>query len=487
MENKVQLLAVMATYLLILITWGIWQGRKVKTSGDYAIAGRRLPGWVAALSERATGESSWALLGLPGAAYAMGLTEIWTALGCVAGIITAWWLLAWRLRDAAEKSESITFSEFVAGRFQTTGPYIRLVSATAIVFFFFFYVGAQFLGGGKTLFTMFGLEARWGMLITASIIIPYTIYGGFRSVVYTDVIQALVMIVALVAGPIVGFIYLANHPETFARGVSQALQLAGPQYTSLTGGLNGFSAGLVIMGGFSWFFGYLGGQPQLSTRFMAISDKKQAIRARNIGIAWTVVAYIGALLLGWIGLAIFGPGTLHDREMVMPAVMLKIFPPAIAAVLITGAVAAMISTADSLLVLSATEFSENILKPTMEKRKIKLRNGLLVSRITTLTLALVALLLAYSIQSKLIFTVVSYVWAGIGATFSVVILLTLFWKRFHGRAALLTILAGLSFTILWVSTGMDTYLTARLTNFIFTFAVAVASTYFIAPAKSALR
>ncbi len=241
------------------------------------------------------------------------------------------------------------------------------------------------------------------------------------------------------------------------------------------------------MGGFSWFFGYLGGQPQLSTRFMAISDRRQAIRARNIGITWTVIAYIGALLLGWIGLAIFGPETLQDREMVMPAVMLKIFPPAIAAVLITGAVAAMISTADSLLVLSATEFSENILKPALEKRNIKLRNGLLINRITTLTLAVVALLLAYSIQSKLIFTVVSYVWAGIGATFSVVVVLTLFWKRFHGKAALITIIAGLSFTIVWISTGMDALITARLVNFAFTLAVALAATLLIPSGKPELR
>ena len=486
MENQAQLLGVMTAYIAVLVAWGVWQGRKVKTTGDYTIAGRRLPGWVAALSERATGESSWALLGLPGAAYALGLTEIWTALGCVAGIITAWWLLAWRLRDAADQSGSMTFSEFLGGRFGAKSPYIRLVSAAAIVFFFFFYVGAQFLGGGKTLFTMFGLEARWGMLITAGIIVPYTIYGGFRSVVYTDVIQAIVMIVALVAGPIVGFIYLANHPETYAGGVAEALHLAGPQYTSLTGGANGFAAGLVMMGGFSWFFGYLGGQPQLTTRFMAISDRKQAIRARNIGVAWTIVAYIGALLLGWIGLAIFGPGALPDREMVMPSVMLKIFPPAIAALLITGAVAAMISTADSLLVLSATEFSENILKPVLKKRGIRWQNGLIINRITTLILAIVALGLAYSIQSKLIFTVVSYVWAGIGATFSVVVVLSFFWKRFHGRAALLTILAGLGFTIAWISSGMDTMITARLVNFVFTMAVAVLATLLV-PAENEVR
>ncbi|MBK9290248.1 MAG: sodium/proline symporter [Bacteroidetes bacterium] len=475
MAQQTQLLVVMLAYLGILIAWGVWQGRKVKTTGDYTIAGRRLPGWVAALSERATGESSWALLGLPGAAYALGLAEIWTALGCVAGIITAWWLLAWRIREAADQSSSITFSEFLAVRFGNMAPHIKLVSAAAIVFFFFFYVGAQFLGGGKTLFTMFGLEARWGMLITAAIIVPYTIYGGFRSVVYTDVIQAMIMIVALVAGPITGLIYLSRHPETFAGGMMEALELAGPQYTSLTGGAEGFAAGLVIVGGFSWFFGYLGGQPQLSMRFMAISDRNQAIRARNIGIAWTIVAYIGALMLGWIGLAIFGPDTLHDREMVMPAVMLKIFPPAIAALLITGAVAAMISTADSLLVLSATEFSENILKPALHKRGINISNGLAINRLTTLTLAAVALVVAYTIQSKLIFSIVSYVWAGIGATFSVVVLLSFFWKRYHGLAALVTIVSGLAFTIIWISSGLDTLLTAHLVNFVFTLSVGVLS------------
>ncbi|HPF04304.1 MAG TPA: hypothetical protein PLE95_13955, partial [Bacteroidales bacterium] len=188
MENIGLIASVMIIYLSLLILWGIYQGRKVKTGKDFAIAGRKLPGWAAALSERATGESSWALLGLPGAAYAMGLTEIWTAIGCVAGIITAWVLLAWRLRDEAEKYNVSTFTEYISAKHGDYGKIIRIVSSLAIVFFFFFYVGAQFLGGGKTLHTMFGIDPLTGVLITAGIIIPYTIYGGFRSVVYTDVI-----------------------------------------------------------------------------------------------------------------------------------------------------------------------------------------------------------------------------------------------------------------------------------------------------------
>lgn len=213
MEYNVQLLVVMITYMTLLILWGVYQGRKVKNSSDFAIAGRNLPGWVAALSERATGESSWALLGLPGAAYATGLLEIWTAIGCVAGIITAWALIAWRLRDEAEKYEIDTFTQYIAKRHGEVGKWIRIVGSFTIVFFFFFYVGAQFLGGGKTLHAMFEIKPQYGMLITAAIIIPYTIYGGFRSVVYTDVVQAIVMITTLVLGPIIGLIYVSNHPE----------------------------------------------------------------------------------------------------------------------------------------------------------------------------------------------------------------------------------------------------------------------------------
>lgn len=482
----------MIGYMTMLILWGLYQGRKVKTGADYAIAGRNLPGWAAALSERATGESSWALLGLPGAAYATGLTEIWTAIGCVAGIITAWAAISWRLRDEAEKHDVNTFTDFIAKRHSDLGKWIRAVGSMTIVFFFFFYVGAQFLGGGKTLHTLFGIKPAVGMLITAAIIVPYTIYGGFRSVVYTDVIQAVVMITALVIGPIVGIIFIANHPDIFAQSIPQALakaseaSTAGVNYGSLTGGASGFAAGVVMLAGFSWFFGYLGGQPQLSTRFMAIKDARQAKQGRNIGITWTVVAYIGALCIGWIGLAIFGPTGLADQEYVMPMVLLRIFPPAVAAVLITGAIAAMISTADSLLIVSATELSENLIKPLSKVKKEAPRKALIRSRVVTAGLAVIALLLAYVSPSDLIFTLVSYVWAGIGGTFSVVILLTLFWKKFHGKAVLVTIVVGLLFTILWSLTGLDEkIITGRFMNFIVTGIVAVVSTYVLSPPRKA--
>jgi sodium/proline symporter len=291
------------------------------------------------------------------------------------------------------------------------------------------------------------------------------------------------MIVALVVGPIAGFIYIMKAPDVFARTLPEALTLAGPAKCSITGAMSGFAAGAGLMGGLSWFFGYLGGQPQLSTRFMAIRDPRSARLGRNIGIAWTLLAYTGALLIGWLGLAIFGPEGLSDCEFVMPRVMFEVFPDFIAAILVTGAIAAMISTADSLLILSATELSENLAGAIGEKKARGL-SALSRSRVITAALAAVALFVAYVFPSDLIYTLVGFVWAGIGSTFSIVILLTLFWKRYHGRAVVVTIVAGMLFTIVWHLTGMEKLLTARLTTFVFAALVAVVSTLAIPSGRS---
>jgi sodium/proline symporter len=476
MADQQILLLVMVLYMLFITGMGMYIGRKVKTASDYAIAGRTLPGWAAALSERATGESAWALLGLPGAAYALGLTEMWTAIGCVVGILLGWILVAHRLREEAEKYDAVSFMEYIAKRHGAVGRYLQLTGAIIISFFFFFYIGAQFIGGSKTIHEMFGIDLSTGIFVLFLFVVPYTIYGGFQSVVYTDVIQALLMVITLVAGPIFGFIYLANHPEVFASTIPEALNKAGDSYSSFTGATKGMGAGFIIISGFSWMFGYLGGMPQLATRFMAIKNRKHAIYGRNIGIVWTILAYTGALLLGWIGLAIFGPETIVDRETVMPAVILKIFPPVIAAILITGAFAAIISTANSLLILSATEISENI-KPS---KKSNLRiTALGRSRLITTGLSVLAFGFALFAREDLIYNIVKYVWAGIGDTFSVVILLTLFWKKYHAKAVLATIISGISFTIIWIQTGLEQYVSCLFLTFVIALIAAIAATFLL--------
>jgi sodium/proline symporter len=476
---------VIVVYFLVLIIFGLYNGKKVKNNKDYVIAGRKLPGWIAALSERATGESSWCLLGLPGFAYASGLSGIWPALGCVLGIFSAWTALAWRLRDEAEKYDIRTFSGYISKKHGDAGKWIGIVSSFTIVFFFFFYTGAQFLGGGKVLHVLFGISPIYGILITAVVILPYSVYGGFLSLVYNDIIQALLMVIALVITPIVGIVYLLyTKDHIFASTIIQGLKVAGPQYCSFTKLATGFSGGVMIASGFSWFFGYQGGLPQLTTRFMAIKNKREAHIARNVGILWTTLAYIGAIAIGWIGIAIFGPHGLKDPETVMPQVLIRIFPTAISAIIVVGVISALLSTASSLLVLSSTELSDNLLKHI--KGFNNENKSLSYSRGVTGLLAVIALCMSYFTSSALIFTLVGYVWAGIGGTFSIVILLSLFWKPYHGRAVLITIIFGLFFTIFWISSGLDKVISSKLMTFILTFIVAVIATYIIPHKKHCL-
>ncbi len=476
MTTEIQYIIVIVVYLLGILIYGIYQGSKVKTQTDYSIAGRSLPGWVAALSERSAGESSWALLGLPGYAYAVGLSSIWTAIGCVLGIVVAWWLLAWRIRNEAEKYNAETYTDFLAKRFGKHASLLKAIASAVIVFFFFFYVGAQFLGGGKTFHTLFNINPYVGTIIIAAIIVPYAVYGGFKSVAYADVVQSIIMITILIVAPLVALIKLPAAENVFASSVIEALNKSGISYLNIFGETtNGIWMGTVLAG-LSWFFGYLGGQPQLSIRFMAIKNTRNAIIARNVGIAWTIVAYIGALMIGWLGLAYFGPAGLNDAEQVMPSLLVNLFPPIVTAILITGVIAAIMSTADSLLIVSSTELSESIIKPYFVKNKTHL---LLISRIITIVLAFFALLAAFFAPTNLIYTLVGYVWAGIGGTFSVVVLCTLFWKKFHSIAAIFTILAGIIFTIVWISTGMEEWVTSRILTFFVATIVAVFTTLII--------
>ncbi len=464
-----QFVVILVLYVAFLIGFGFWQGRKVKSSEDYSIAGRSLPGWVAALSERATAESSWCLLGLPGVVYAAGLSGTWTAIGSFLGAVLSWLLIARPLRKDAERCRAVTFTDYLSKRFGAMGTWIKVFSSCAIVFFFFFYVGAQLIGGAKTFYTVFGIPLNLGMLLTFAIVIPYTMYGGFGSVVYTDCVQALVMLGALFLAPVFGVWYIHTHPEVWASSISEALARSAPSYSSWTGGAVGFFAGAtVVIGEGSWFFGFLGGLPQLATRFMAIRDDREACLARNVGILWSSCAYIGAPLIGLVGIAVFGPTGLSDQEMVTPSLMLRLFHPMLASLFLTGAIAAMLSTADSLLVLASTELADNVILPRLQRtREVSQERMLRISRLTTGAVACVALLAAYVVPSKLINTVVRYAWAGIGCTFSVVVLGAIFSRRFNSKAAFATMVVGVFFTIYWNLMGYEsTIMTARTMTFV---------------------
>ena len=469
MQHMTMNLVVLLVYLGGLVSFGIYQGMKAKNTTDYNMGGRAVPGWACALSERATAESAWCLVGFPGYAYVAGIVTVWVALGLALGNIFAWTLLANKMRKEAEKYSAQTYVDWIVKRHHRSKAItaIRLVGSFIVIFLFAFYVEAQVIGGGKTLNVLFGLPVAVGIILTMVVIIPYTVYGGFQSVVYTDCVQSILMIFTLIVAPVWGLHYIATTPGLYASSISEALRLAGPSFTDWSGGAKGIYSGFMIASSFAWIIAYLGGCPHLTVRFMAMKDDAAWRTGRNIACVWTVFGYTGAILIGLIGIAIFGPSNIKDAEMIMPSVVLKIFPPVLAAICVTGAIAAMLSTADSMLIVTSSEFAENILKPVILKGKhLEPKKELFISRCVTVIVGLLALAMAFIIPAKMVYSIVSFAWAGMGNPFAAVTLMTLLWDKYTGQAALWTMICGFLGTILWQISPLNAIIDARLVGFI---------------------
>jgi len=462
------MIAIFVGYLALTLGLGIWQAQKTKTQADFVLGSSKLPGWMLALSERATGESAWLLLGLTGFIYANGFSGIWIAIGCLLGISTAWIVLAKKFRSEAEKYNALTMPEYFSAKFPEKANTIRILSTLIIVFFFIFYVGAQFSGAGKTIFETFGLDPFWGQIIAAGVILIYATLGGFVSIVAVDTFQALLMITTLVVTPIIILI------KIFAENVNIAHAFASAPlgYTSLTGTASGFAAGILIFNNLAWFFGYLGGQPQLNARFMGMKDDRNVKLGRNIAITWTVLAYTGAFIIGIGAMVLFGPHAVKDSEMILPHVLTHLFPGWLAAILLAGAVAAMISTAESMLLVAASSVSQDVYGGIIMKGKAEDRKALMISRIATLSVGILALVLSLT-TSKLIYTIVSYAWAGIGCSFAPAILLSFYWDKFNSNGVITALVAGLITTVVWILTGLEQVITARAVTFFVAITLAI--------------
>ncbi len=459
-------------YLALTLALGLWQALRTKSQSDFVLGSGRLPGWMLALSERATGESAWLLLGFTGFVYANGLSGIWIAVGCILGISSAWIVIARRLRAEAQQYNALTMPEYFSAKFPEKAATIRILSTVIISFFFVFYVGAQFAGAGKTIFQTFGLDPVWGQIIAAAVILTYATVGGFISVVAVDAFQAVLMIVTLVVTPIIMLTKVMAGPVS----ISEALASAGPGMDSWTGGLAGFAAGILIFNNIAWVFGYLGGQPQLNARFMAMRDDRNVVVGRNLAVTWTLLAYGGAFLIGVCALVLFGPDVVQDVEMILPHVLTELFPWWLAAVLLAGVVAAMISTAQSMLLVAASSISQDIYNGILKKGKAPDRTLLRISRVATLAVGILGLVLAMT-TSDLIYYIVSYAWAGIGCSFAPAVLLSFYWKRYSSAGVVTALLAGLLTTIVWIVTGLDHVITARAATFFVSMGASILVTF----------
>ncbi|MCD6204499.1 MAG: sodium/proline symporter [Candidatus Marinimicrobia bacterium] len=441
-------------YLVVVLVIGVKSAGKNRTQSDFLIADRKLGAWAIALSERASGESAWLLIGLPGAALAVGFLEIWAAVGCVLGIIFSWLFIAVPLRELAGKYNSMTLPDLFANYFNDETKSLRIISSLIITFFFTFYVAAQFNAAGKVLNVTFGIPQFTGMLIGAGIILLYTMLGGFRAVVWTDMVQAIIMFSTLVILPIVGLFELRHSGNN---------QL-GSELMSLTAGKTGIWAFLAILGGLSWGFGYIG-QPHLLARFIAIKNSAEIRRGRIIAFSWAIPAFFGAFFMGIIGVTLYGAGKFTDPESLMPFMATSLLPGWIAGILISGAMAAMMSTADSQLLVTASAISEDLIHK-VGKRNLRPEKLLTISRTVTISVGLIAFIMAY-FSTDLVFSLVSYAWSGLGASFGPVLLGIIYWKRITREGAIAGLLTGSFSTIIWKNIDvLNSAVTERLSSYI---------------------
>jgi len=438
-------LAGFVLYLAVIFVVGLLTYKYNKTISDYVLAGRRLGIWVVTFSERASGESAWLLLGLPAALYANGLIDIWVSIGCTTGILISWMVVAKPLRLQSEAYGAITLPQFFSNRFNDTSHVIRYLATVIIVVFFTFYVAAQFIGAGKVLNVTFGIQPFNGMLLGAGIILFYTVMGGFMAVAWTDFVQAILMIGTLVILPIALLIELGGFEQ-----VSSFVASADPSFGSLTGGKTGIAAVLSVTSGLAWGLGYMA-QPHLITRFMAIKDPDELRKGALIGISWAVVAFWGAMFIGLFGAAYLVGQTLSDPEQIMPFLANRLLPGWLAGILISGAIAAMMSTADSQLLVATSAVSEDVyhgsIKPDASERSL-----VSISRITTLVVGVVAFCIAWYAQvtgKDFVFKIVGFAWSGLGSAFGPALLFTLWWKKTTRAGVLAGMLTGSLVTIIW--------------------------------------
>ena len=441
-------------YLVIILIVGLYTSRLTKTLPDYLLAGRKLGPWVVAFSERASGESAWMLLGLTGLAYATGFGDpsgvklepaLWTAIGGVLGIIASWFLVAKKLRQQTEELGALTLPRFLELKFRKKDPLLRSVAAGIITFCFAFYIAAQFDAAGKALSQTFGWPEMSGVLVGASIIVFYTFMGGFLAVAWTDFIQGWIMLITLVALPLVTLSVLGGWEgltETIAKETSagEAALLLNP-----TGGRTGWTLLAGILGGVGVGFGYAG-QPHLLARYMSIRSVGDITKARSIAISWAVLAYGGAVLMGIVALAHFGPNYFTDPELMMPQLAKEIFPSWFAGILICGALAAMMSTADSQLLVTTSAISEDVYHQSINP-KAKQADLVKLSRIVTLIIGVAAIFLSQ--LPKSIFDKVLFAWGALGAAFGPALILTLWWERTTRNGVLAGMVVGFLTIIIW--------------------------------------
>jgi sodium/proline symporter len=431
----------LTVYFIAMFSIGIYAYSATK--GDltgFMLGGRNLNPAVTALSAGASDMSGWMLLGLPGAMYISGLSSAWIALGLTLGAYLNYLLVAPRLRVFTELlDDAVTIPEYFERRFDDRGHLIRILSSVVIIIFFAIYTTSGVVAGGKLFESSFGLNYELGLFITAGVVVAYSTFGGFLAVSTTDFVQGCIMFLALILVPIVTLNQIGSVAQT-----QHYLMELSPAMLTLGGG-----SLLGILSAASWGLGYFG-QPHIIVRFMAIRSVREMKIARRIGMSWMIISLTGAIAVGLVGAAYIKSigGNLSDPETIFIFLSNTLFDPLVSGFLLAAILAAIMSTISSQLLVTSCSLTEDIYH-TFLRKKANDTELVLVGRFSIVAVALLAIFLAHNRDSSIL-SLVSNAWAGFGAAFGPVVLLSLFWARMTRQGALAGIVVGASAVLFWI-------------------------------------
>jgi len=435
-------LLALGIYFSVMLGIGLYAYHKSTSDvSGYMLGGRSLSPSVAALSAGASDMSGWMLMGLPGAMYISGVSSLWIAIGLVIGAFLNYIIVAPRLRVYTEvANDSITLPDFFENRFNDNSRMLRVVSSVVIVVFFTLYTSSGIVAGGKLFESSFGLNYEVGLYVTASVVVAYTLFGGFLAVSLTDFVQGCIMFIALVLVPVVTISEVGGLSE-----VHSSINTINPALLDIFSGVSLIS----ILSAMAWGLGYFG-QPHIIVRFMAIRSVKDMPTARRIGMSWMIVAIIGAMATGFAGIAYVAKTgmQLEDAETIFILLSQILFNPLIAGFLLAAILAAIMSTISSQLLVTSSSLTEDFYK-TFLHRDASDKQQVLVGRIAVFLVALVAIYLAYDRDSSIL-SLVSNAWAGFGAAFGPVVIGSLYWKKMTRNGALAGMISGAATVLFWI-------------------------------------
>lgn len=446
----------LGAYFALMLAIGFYAYRTSTSDvSEYMLGGRKLHPAVGALSAGASDMSGWLLMGLPGAIYVAGFSEAWIAVGLLIGAYLNYRFVAPRLRLYTEMAnDSITIPDFFENRFNDTSHALRTISALVIIIFFTVYTSAGIVAGGKLFESAFGLEYQLGLFVIAAVVLAYTVIGGFLAVSLTDFVQGCIMFVALILVPLIAFFVVGGLPAAQQAIVDATTAPAAEGAVRSTEFFSMWPEGMTVLGLVSllaWGLGYFG-QPHIIVRFMAIRSLKDIAVARRIGMSWMFVAVVGAVLVGYVGVAYVQTNGLQeqltDPEAIFILLSQVIFHPLISGFLLAAILAAIMSTISSQLLVSSSSVTEDIYKTFLRKHASQ-NELVMVGRIATVMVCLIAIALAFDPNSNIL-GLVSNAWAGFGAAFGPIILLCLFWRPLTRNGALVGMVVGAVTVLFWI-------------------------------------